>query len=165
MLTIEADEDGGCHRLIDDGIGLCTSKSRNVLVRIRDALNAVRETGLVGLTVEKAIGTVADKQSIRGVVCAVVAAPHGAFGDAAIVSAGLIVRRDGGKLEVWAAHTCSVVEPARPEKDTPSNQPPIGVRTACELLTRWLHEYGDPDKIESATTKFLADRRAAEPTP
>jgi len=164
MLTIEHDDDGGCFRLLDDGIGLCTSKSRNVLVRVRDALNAVRETGLVGSTVAKLIGTRSDKQPvhIHGVVCAIVAVPHGV---SAILTAGLVVRRDDSKLEVWTAHECSVVEPARPDRDTPSNEPPIGVRTACELLTRWLNEYSDPDAIDRDTRKFLADRRAAEPTP
>jgi hypothetical protein len=146
MLTIEKDDDGGCYRLIDDGIGLCTSKSRNVLVRIRDALNAVRETGLVGLTV--ACG--ADP----GVVLALCSGPP-----------QLVVRRANGQLHTWMAADCRVIEPAPPDRDTPSNEPPIGVLTACELLTRWLHEYGDPDAIEAATKKFLADRRAAEPVP
>ncbi len=154
MLTIEADEDSGCHRLIDDGIGLCTSKSRNVLVRIRDALNAVRATGLAGLTVESTKDTIPNR--IDGQPRAVVLA---------LSDAHLVVRKSDNMLDLWRVCDCRVVEPTRPEKDTPSNEPPIGVRTACELLTRWLHEYGDPDKIESATTKFLADRRAAEPTP
>ena len=147
MLTIEKDDDGGCYRLIDDGIGLCTSKSRNVLVRIRDALNAVRETGLVGLTV--ACG--ADP----GVVLALCSGPP-----------QLVVRRANGQLHTWMAADCRVIEPAPPDRDTPGNEPPIGVLTACELLRRWLVETQDgPEGIATDTRNFLAARQAAEPVP
>lgn len=156
MLHIEHDDDGGCFRLIDDGIGLCTSKSRNVLVRIRDALNAVRETGLAGLTVEYRVDTIPNRIDgfPRGVVLALVSSP-----------AQLVVRLPDDKLDIWLVNNCKVVEPTPPKRDTPSNEPPIGVRMACDLLTRWLHEYSDPDAIEAVTKKFLADRRAAEPIP
>jgi len=154
MLTIEKDDDAGCHRLIDDGIGLCNSKSRNVLVRIRDALNAVHATGLAGLTVESTKDTIPNR--VDGQPRAVVLA---------LSDAHLVVRKSDNMLDLWHVGECRVVDPARPEKDTPSNEPAIGVYTACELLTRWLHEYGDPDKIEAATKKFLAARKRAEPTP
>lgn len=162
-LHIEKDDDAGCFRLIDDGIGLCTSKSRNVLVRIRDALNAVGQTGLQGLTVEHVKDTIPNRVDgyPRGVVLGLCSGPP-----------QLVVRREPGikgltenKLDVWMAVECRVVEPAKPDRDTPSNEPPIGVLTACELLTRWLHEYGDPDAIEAATKKFLAARKRAEPVP
>lgn len=186
MLTIEHDDDGGCFRLIDDGIGLCTSKSRNVLVRLRDALNAVGESNLGGITVKHQKDTIPNRVDgyPRGVVLALVSGPP-----------QLVVRRtDNNALDVWHVTDCVVVEPARPDKDTPSNEPPIGVRTACELLTRWLHEVTgghaldqwiaaqgrvenvDPNqalfdlvtrttKIVNDTQKFLAARAAAEPVP
>lgn len=154
MLTIEHDDDGGCFRLLDDDVGLCTSKSRNVLVRLRDALNAVRATGLAGLTVENTKDTVPSR--IDGFPRAVVLA---------LSDAHLVVRKLDNMLDLWRVCECRVVDPARPDKETPSNEPAIGVRTACELLTRWMHEYGDPDKIEAATKKFLAARKRAEPVP
>lgn len=155
MLYIEKDDDGGCFRLIDDDVGLCTSKSRNVLVRVRDALNAVRETGLVGLTVKHQKDTIPNRIDgyPRGVVLALVSGPP-----------QFIVRLADNRLDVWPVIECHIVEPAKPGRDTPSNEPPIGVRTACDLLTRWLEEYGDPDEIETATKKFLAARKRAEPT-
>jgi hypothetical protein len=147
MLTIEHDDDGGCYRLLDDGIGLCISKSRNVLVRVRDALNAVRETGLVGLTV--ACG--ADS----GVVLALCSGPP-----------QLVVRRANGQLHTWLVVDCCVVEPARPDKDTPSNEPGIGVYAACELLKQFLAcEEEELDALAGDVEKFLAARKAAEPVP
>lgn len=156
-LHIEHDDDGGCFRLIDDGVGLCISKSRNVLVRIRDALNAVGQTGLQGLTVKHQKDTIPNRVDgyPRGVVLALVSGPP-----------QLVVRRvDNNALDVWHVTECVVVEPEKPKRDTPSNEPGLGVHAACELLMRWLHEYGDPDKIETATKKFLTARKRAEPVP
>jgi hypothetical protein len=156
MLTIECDDDGGCYRLLDDGIGLCVSKSRNVLVRVRDALNAVRETGLVGLTVACGADT--------GVVLALCSGPP-----------QLVVRRANGQLHTWLVVDCCVVEPARPDKDTPSNEPGIGVYAACDLLHRWTEAstgYGvTPERVErvmqlkTETANFLKARADAEPVP
>lgn len=90
MLHIEHDDDGGCFRLIDDGVGLCTSKSRNVLVRLRDALNAVRATGLTGLTVENTKDTVPSRIDgfPRGVVLA-------------LSDAHLVIRKPDNMLDLW----------------------------------------------------------------
>jgi len=104
-LTIESDDYDGYYMLVDDGIGMCKSKSRNVLVRVRDALNAVRDTGLVGLTVEEDID---DKA--RGVVLA-------------ISGNDLIVRLADGKLDSWTVCDCRIVEPERPDKPTKFNDP------------------------------------------
>ena len=159
MLTIEHDDDGGCFRLLDDGIGLCTSKSRNVLVRVRDALNAIRETGLVGLTVKQVKDTIPNRVDgyPRGVVLALVSGPP-----------QFVVRRPDNKLDIWPVIDCVVVEPEPPEKETPSNEPPIGVRTAVTLLERFLsceREVSIDSDLVRDTNKFLADRRAAEPVP
>jgi hypothetical protein len=164
MLTIEMDEENGYFMLIDDGIGLAKSKSRNVLVRIRDALNAVRETSLVGLTVENTADNIPSRVNgfPRGVVLAQ-DAPR-----------GLVVRLAEGKLDVWSVHTCRVVEPERPKCDTPWNDPAIGVLSAVELLQRWQALDGHLNsasaveeicgKLTDDTRKFLEARKAAEPT-
>jgi hypothetical protein len=161
MITIERDDDNGYFMLVDDGIGLTKSKSRNVLVRIRDALNAVRETSLVGLTVhnntKNPVGDslVGNTLKTHGVVLAL-----GSSGD-------LIVRLADGKLDEWAVQDCRVVEPERPTQNTPWNDPAIGILTAVELLKRWMHvhaDHGDGIAIAEDTRTFLAARKAAEPT-
>lgn len=166
MLTIEHDDDGGCFRLIDDGIGLCTSKSRSVLVRVRDALNAIRATGLVGLTVEHRTDTIPHRVEgyPRGVVLALVSAP-----------VQLVVRLADDKLDTWHVKDCKIVEPARPDKDTPGNEPGLGVNVAVQLLLRWLEsdrlqaETGVDDRahgrIVADTQKYLKARKRAEPVP
>lgn len=155
MLYIERDDDAGCFRLIEDGVGLCTSKSRNVLVRVRDALNALGKMSLDGVTI--ACG--ADTGVAMG-LC------DGSFPK-------LIVRRPDGQLHAWRIDDCRVVEPETPARDTPSNEPPIGVRTACVLLERFLALEIDTDgdydadaaeELVHDAKKFLADRKAAEPT-
>lgn len=156
MLYIERDDDGGCFRLIEDGIGLCTSKSRNVLVRIRDALNAVGETSIGGLTVEHTDGR------MRGIVLTY----SGAY---------LIVRLPDGRLGEWFPKDCRIVGPEKPQRDTPSSEPAIGVYAALRLLERWLgvssHLEGAPANVEIAmkiadeTRKFLQARADAEPVP
>jgi hypothetical protein len=103
MITIESDDYDGYYMLVDDGIGMCKSKSRNVLVRVRDALNAIRETGLVGLTVESAKDT-------RGVVLA-------------LSDMYLVVRQPDNMLALWRIDNCRVVEPERPDKPTKFNDP------------------------------------------
>jgi len=161
MLTIEQDDDGGCFRLLDDGIGLCISKSRSVLVRVRDALNAIRETGLVGLTVKHQKDTIPNRIDgyPRGVVLALVSGPP-----------QLVVRRADGKLDVWPVIDCVVVEPERPEKETPSNEPGLGVHAATQLLLRWLEasSFESPErnaKVRKDTEQFLKARKRAEPVP
>jgi len=156
MLHIEHDEDGGCFRLIDNGIGMCTSKSRTVLIRIRDALNAVRETGLVGATVEHRVDTIPNRIDgfPRGVVLALCSGPP-----------QLVVRLADDTLDTWLANSCRIITPPLPPCETPGNEPPIGVRTAITLLERWLLEARGTDGIESDTRAYLAARAAAEPTP
>jgi hypothetical protein len=161
MLTIEHDDDGGCFRLLDDGIGMCTSKSRSVLVRVRDALNAIRATGLVGLTVKHQKDTIPNRVDgyPRGVVLALVSGPP-----------QLVVRRADDKLDVWPVLDCVVVEPERPEKETPSNEPGLGVHAAVALLLRWLEASSleSPErtaKVRKETEQFLKARKRAEPVP
>jgi hypothetical protein len=155
MLTIEKNDDAGCFMLIDDGIGLAQSKSRNVLVRIRDALNAVRETSLVGLTVENTDGTIPNRGGVR---------PRGVV--LALDSPGdFVVRLPDGKLDEWSVKNCRVVEPDPPTRDTPWNSPVIGVRPAIELLKRWLALQRDDRReaeLVQATETFLEAREAAE---
>lgn len=166
MLTIEMNDDMGYFMLLDDDIGMCKSKSRNVLVRIRDALNAVRKTGLVGLTVENHIDTVGTRINgfERGVVLA-------------LSNTRLIVRLTDNSLDEWYVGNCQVIEPPT-KTPTPWNDPAIGVLPAVELLRGFL-EFADvaiehdPDlgsrraleKLVADTKAFLAARKAAEPTP
>lgn len=172
MLYIERDDDAGCHRLIDDdygvGVGLCISKSRNVLVRIRDALNAVNKTGLVGLTVEHVKDTIPNRVegNPRGVVLALTGGPP-----------QFVVRLADGRLDAWTVTDCRIAEPVRPEKDTPSNEPTIGVHAACVLLKRWativahfaarfgLETDVDVLQLTVDTETFLKARADSEPTP
>lgn len=152
MILIEKDEDNGYFMLVDDGIGLAKSKSRNVLVRIRDALNAVRETGLVGLTVRTR------PPGLTGVVLA-------------LSRRGLVVRLLDGALGDWPIEQCQIIEPERPTTPTPWNDPAIGILPAVELLKRALHLENlenltgrDPSQLAIDITEFLEARRAAEPT-
>lgn len=165
-LHIEHDDDGGCFRLIEDGIGLCTSKSRNVLVRIRDSLNAVGQESLGGLTVETPDSYNTKTERVVTVKRGVVLAYSGAY---------LIVRLPDGQLDEWFPKDCRVVEPEKPARDTPGNEPAIGVYAALKLLERWLgvsgHLDGAPANVEIAmkiadeTRKFLQARADAEPVP
>lgn len=164
MLHIERDDDGGCFRLIEDGVGLCASKSRNVLVRVRDALNAIGETSIGGLTVENTKDTVPTRIDgpPRGVVLAY-SSPY------------LIVRRADNRLDEWFIKDCRIVEPEKPSRDTPSSEPAIGIYAALRLLERWLgvshHLEGAPANVEIAmniakdTRIFLQARADAEPVP
>lgn len=160
VLTIEMDEDAGYFMLVDDGIGLAKSKSRNVLVRIRDALNAVRETSLVGLTVENRTDNVPSR--VEGF-------PRGAV--LALAGDRLVVRLADNKLALWPVAICCVIEPEPPKRNTPWNDPAISVSVAAELLTRWLRLNASPRDtpvgeimaLAKTTTTFLEAREAAEP--
>lgn len=148
-------EDAGYWMLLEDGIGMAKSKSRNALKRIRDALQTAQETGLIGLTVE-----------IEGVKRGIVQA----ISD----RADLIVRRTGvlqtDNLEVWPVHACRLVEPDKIDTPTPWNDPAIGVIPAIKLLERVLacgidtmgHEL---ETVADDIKKFLKAREDAQPTP
>jgi hypothetical protein len=112
MLTIESDEHDGYYMLVDDGIGMCKSKSRNVLVRVRDALNAIRGTGLFGLTVENIGGAIPTRGGAR---------LHGVA--LALSGPSVVVRMPDGKLDMWSITDCRIVEPERPDKPTKFNDP------------------------------------------
>jgi len=112
MLTIEGDENDGYYMLVDDGIGMCKSKSRNVLVRVRDALNAIRGTGLFGLTVENTDGAIPNRGGVR---------PRGVA--LALLGPSVVVRKPDGKLDMWSITDCRIVEPERPDKPTKFNDP------------------------------------------
>ena len=151
MLTIESDDDNGYWMLLDDGIGIAKSKSRNALVRIRDALNAIRETGLVGLTVEEDA-----RERPRGVVLA-------------IAGNDLIVRLSDNTLDSWCARDCLIVEPERPTTPTPWNDPAIGIFPAVDLLKRVLAcrvATLGPElaAVAGDIEKFLKEREKAQPT-
>lgn len=169
MLTIEKNDDMGYFMLLDDDIGMCKSKSRNALIRVRDALNAVRKTGLVGLTVENHVDTMGTRINgfERGVVLA-------------LANSRLIVRLPDDTLSEWYVGNCQVVEPPSPAP-TPWNDPAIGVLPAVELLRSFLEFANDAlitepvdlynvgrrglEKIVADTAAFLAARKAAEPVP
>jgi hypothetical protein len=162
MITIEMDDDAGYFMLIDDGIGLAKSKSRNVLVRIRDALNAVRETSLTGLAVEYRVDTMGTRIDgyPRGVVLA-------------FSTAGFLVRLSNNKLDEWPVRNCHIVEPERPTTPTPWNDPAIGIYPAVELLKRVVTLSNLEDRAELALAvvdvaedaeKFLKAREIAQPT-
>lgn len=147
--TIECDDDNGCWMLLEDGVGLARSKSRKVLVRLRDALWAVEGQGLAGLTVEN------DVEHCRGVV-------QGIDGPL------LTVRKSNNKLATWVAGSCSVVEPERPDKPTPWNDPAIGVLPAVELLKRVLACGYSGEELRTVgedIQRFLKARADAQPTP
>jgi len=161
--TIEKDDDNGCWMLLEDGIGMARSKSRTVLRRLRDALWAVEGGGLVGLTVKEDGG---DKR--RGVV-------------QAISGCELIVRLSDDGLAAWNVGTCSLVEPERPDKPTPWNDPAIGIIPAVALLKRVVaiaanedpgQDYSTPsefryaiDSLAEDVAKFIQAREDAQPTP
>jgi len=170
MLTIEKNDEMGYFMLLDDDCGICKSKSRNALVRIRDALNAVRKIGLVGLTVENHVDTMGTR--INGFECGVVLA---------LANNRLIVRLPDDRLDEWYVGNCQVVEPPSPAP-TPWNDPAIGVLSAVELLRSFLTFANDVlntvepvdldnvgrrgiEKIIADTEAFLAARKAAEPVP
>lgn len=115
------DVDNGFWMLLEDGVGMARSKSRNPLRRIRDALMAVEGGGLVGLTVVED----GDEPQPRGVV-------------QAISGNDLIVRLADDRLDSWNVRDCRLVEPERPDKPTPWNDPAIGVIPAVDLLKRVL---------------------------
>lgn len=150
--TIEKDDDNGCWMLLEDGVGIARSKSRNALRRIRDALWAVEGGGLVGLTVEEDID---DRP--RGVV-------------QAISDNYLVVRLADGKLDTWNAGDCRLVEPERPDKPTPWNDPAIGVISAVDLLKRVLACSIDTmgselEAVAQDIRQFIKAREDAQPTP
>lgn len=149
--TIEKDDDNGFWMLLEDGVGIARSKSRNSLKRIRDALWAVEGGGLIGLTVEEDID-----DHPRGVV-------------QAISGNDLIVRLVDGKLDVWHAGDCRLIEPERPDKPTPWNDPAIGIYPAVALLQRVLAcgigEMGrELEAVAIDIEIFLRAREAAQPT-
>lgn len=146
--TLVRDDDNGYWMLLDDNVGIAKSKSRRSLMRIRDALEAVEGGGVYGLTVEKSNGK-------RGVVLD-------------FNRLLLIVRTTTNHLEEWVASACHVVEPERPDKITPWNDPAIGVLPAVELLKQWLQDAhfgtGYPE-LKEATEQFLKAREDAQPVP
>jgi hypothetical protein len=149
--TLERDDENGYWMLLHDGVGMAKSKSRNVLKRIRDALEAVEGGGVYGLTVEAAY------DHRRGVVLA-------------LQGAHLIVRTSTGQLEDWNATGCHVVEPARPDKATPWNDPAIGVLSAVALLKRCLAygistQHAEGQEIVDDVRAFLKAREDAQPVP
>ena len=151
VYELVADEDNGYWMLLEDGIGVAKSKSRNALRRIRDALVAIEGAGLVGLTVMEDI----DPRP-RGVV-------------QAISGNDLIVRLADDKLDSWNVRDCVLVEPERPTTPTPWNDPAIGIYPAVDLLKRVLacgidtmgHEL---EVVADDIKKFLEAREKAQPT-
>jgi hypothetical protein len=153
VYEIVADEDNGFWMLLEDGIGMARSKSRNVLKRVREALQAVEGAGLVGLTVEED-----SAEKPRGVV-------------QAISGNDLIVRLTDDRLDSWNVRDCRLVEPERPDKPTPWNDPAIGIIPAVDLLERVidfaaLDRCGaGMDAIVDDIKKFLKAREDAQPVP
>jgi hypothetical protein len=157
--SLVADEENGYWMLLQDDVGIAKSKSRNSLKRIRDALRAVEDAGLVGLLVENTKDTVPSR--IDGFPRGVVLAINGH---------DLIVRRTDDKLDEWLITHCRLVEPEKPTTPTPWNDPAIGIYTAVKLLQRVV----DFDTLERAGAgfrpiaddirKFLEAREAAQPT-
>lgn len=160
VYEITADEDNSYWMLLEDGVGIAKSKSRNALRRIRDALEAVEGEGLVGLTVE---GHDLQKPPPwkRGVIQAI-------NGD----SFTFIVRLEDDRLDIWSIRDCRLVEPERPTTPTPWNDPAIGIYPAVDLLKRVIGvanlngELGRLAVVSLAedVEKFLAAREAAQST-
>lgn len=153
MIIIERDDDSGYWRIIEDGVGIAKSKSRNCCIRIRDALNAIGNVSLIGSTVRP----MDSELNASGVVLAV-------------SDKGLIVRLNNGFLDLWDIIGSQIIEPEYPDKETTFNDPAIGVLSAVELLQRFLsvantlNEHDLADLVENTTT-FLSQRESAEPIP
>ena len=151
MLTIEKNDEEGYYMLLQDESGMCKSKSRNVLVRIRDALNAVAATSLIGHTVEENGG-----EHPRGVVLA-------------IAGNDLIVRLSSNKLDSWNVRDCCIIEPEHKRSTCEWHDPAIGVMPAVALLHCWLQlsPTSKPEEVAvvaAATEKFIEMREAAQPS-
>lgn len=160
MLTIEKNDEEGYFMLLDDGIGMCKSKSRNVLVRVRDALNALANTGLVGHTVDNRYDSMETRVNgfPRGVVLA-----H--------ASNGIVVRLPDGQLDVWEIGTGKIfiIEPTHPKSTAEWHDPAIGAGPAVALLQCWLQlsPTSEPEEVAAvaaATRKFIEMREAAQPS-
>jgi len=163
VYEIVADVDNSYWMLLEDGIGMAKSKSRNALKRIREALVAVEGAGLVGLTVEEiAVRNdhnytgISTNDNVRGVV-------------QAISGNDLIVRLTDDKLDSWNVRDCRLVEPEKIDTPTPWNDPSIGIYPAVDLLKRVLacgidtsgHEL---EAVAEDIREFLKARDAAQPT-
>lgn len=101
-IDIEVDDRVGCLRLVEDGVGLCTTKSRNVARRIRDALD--KDT-LVGSRVR---WDYTDQEAVVVAICG---------------PTSLIVRYDNNALDVVGLAgdraPITIVPHPKPEADTP----------------------------------------------
>jgi hypothetical protein len=146
-LELEHDDDAGYWLLREDGVGLAKSKSRTVMMRVRAALSA--PNALVGLTVELGDGRVQGHGLVLGL------AP----------SAQLVVRLADDRLATWSISDCKIVDAPKPDKDTPSDDPPnIYISGAVQLLEQVLKadSVDEFNALISDIKKFLAARAAAE---
>lgn len=158
-ITIRCDDDAGYWMILQDGCGIAKTKSKTQALRIRDALNAVFEDGLCGLTVENTTDNIPAR--VDGYPRAVVLALTGMH---------LVVRKPDDKLDVWAVADCRIVSPGPPDKETVADDPPnIYIYGACELLRRFIacgvEDLGKElaDVALDAKT-FLALREREQPT-
>lgn len=154
--TITCDEENGYHMLLEDGIGMAKSKSRNALRRIRDALTV--ENALIGLTV-KLIDLQESSRKIQTHTWGVVLA---------VSEDTLVVRLSDDHLDRWTISACQIVDPDQIDKETHASDPPnIGILAAVKLLERFLSRnrdsVGDLYDLAEDVKKFLAAREAAQP--